>query len=172
VVYRLQEGSLVLAQEGVRAVVYRLQEGSLGVAQEGAKSLVNWLQEGSPGATQEGVDGVDCWPQEGGLVVVQAGIDGDKGTAGGVFLSSAVSNGGHVGSVGCKWPPTSGLAAERSTWRYDGHPGGMPLETFEVRLRVEFFKQKAKDAGGKHKLTMLVFLQQVPFWLDHEALEK
>jgi hypothetical protein len=102
-VYRLQEGSLVLTQEGLKAVVYRLQEGSLGVAQEGAKSSVNWLQEGSLGATQEGVDGVGCWPQEGGLVVVQAGINGDKGTASGVFLSSAVSNGGHVGSVGCGW---------------------------------------------------------------------
>jgi hypothetical protein len=103
VVSRLQEGSLVLTQEGVKTVVYRLQEGSLVVAQEGAKSLVNWLQEGSLGATQEGVDGVGCWPQEGGLVVVQMGVDGDKWTASRVFLSSAVSNGGHVGSVGCGW---------------------------------------------------------------------
>jgi hypothetical protein len=47
----------------------------------------------------------------------------------------------------------------------------MPLETFEDRLRAEFFKQEAKGAGGKHKLTVPVFLQQVPSWLDHEALE-
>jgi hypothetical protein len=92
-----------LTQEGVKAVVYTLQESSLGVAQEGAKSLVNWLQEGSLGATQEGVDGVGCWPQEGGLVVVQVGVDGDKWTANGVFLSSPVSNGRHVGGVGCEW---------------------------------------------------------------------
>jgi hypothetical protein len=90
-----------LTQEGVKAAVYRLQEGSLGVAQEGAKSVLYWLQEGSPVATQEGVNGVGCWPQEGGLVVMQVGVDGDKGTASGVFLSSAISNGGHVGSVGC-----------------------------------------------------------------------
>jgi hypothetical protein len=39
-VYRLQEGSLVLTQEGVKAVVYRLQESSLVVAQEGANHVV------------------------------------------------------------------------------------------------------------------------------------
>jgi hypothetical protein len=69
-------------------------------------------------------------------------------------------------------PPTSGLVSERSTWRYDGCPGAqMPLETFEDCLRAEFFKQEAKGAGGKHKLTAPVFLQEVPSWLDHEALE-
>jgi hypothetical protein len=76
-----------------------------------------------------------------------------------------------VGSSAAGGPPTSGLVAGRSTWRYDGRSGGMPLETFEDRLRSEFFKQEAKGAGGKHKLTVPVFLQQVPSWLDHEALE-
>jgi hypothetical protein len=104
-------------------------------------------------------------------VVVQVGVNGDKGTASGVSCHQQypMTRMWVVSAAG--GPPTSGLAAERSTWRYDGRPGGMPLETFEDRLRAEFFKQKAKGAGGKHKLTVPVFLQQVPSWLDHEALE-
>jgi hypothetical protein len=157
-----------LTQESVKAVVYRLQEGSLGVAQEGAKSVLYWLQEGSPVATQEGVNGVVCWPQEGGLVVVQVGSDGLP--VGFLCRQRSLMVGRWVVSS-ADGPPTSGLVAERSTWRYDGRPRGMPLKTFEDRLQAEFFKQEAKGAGGKHKLTMPVFLQQVPSWLDHEALE-
>jgi hypothetical protein len=46
VVSRLQEGSLVLTQEGVKTVVYRLQEGANNVGYR--------LQEGSPATAQVG----------------------------------------------------------------------------------------------------------------------
>jgi hypothetical protein len=87
-------GQPVTVQVGAKAVGYRLQEGSLILAQEGVNPWSNWLQEGSLGATQEGVDGVVWWPHEGGLVVVQVGIAvHNKWTAGGTFLWSTAVDG-------------------------------------------------------------------------------
>jgi hypothetical protein len=52
--FRTARGQSGNGASGRRGVVYWLQEGSLVVVQEGANHVVYWLQEGSPVSAQVG----------------------------------------------------------------------------------------------------------------------